>query len=54
MREVLRLPATIDDELRRLWAKNQEIAEHRKESLALVVFAQIIADENFAKFLDER
>src|SRR5262245_47773912 len=47
-RTALDVDESIDDELRRLWVRNREIAQGRAEVLTPEDFARMIADENFA------
>lgn len=44
---VMRFPPNIDDEFRRLWDKNREIAAQNDQSLSSEEFARMIVDENF-------
>ena len=52
LRTVLGLEDSIDDEIRQLWARNQEIATEGGTVLAAEEFARVIADKNFAPYID--
>lgn len=53
LRETLHLPETLDQELRRLWARNRDIARQAKAELHPIQFAKMIADDNFKDLIDE-
>jgi hypothetical protein len=52
VRTVLDLNDSIDASLQAMWARNQEIARQKGISLHPVQFAKMVADQNFAPFLD--
>jgi hypothetical protein len=53
VRQRLELPDTLDEELRRLWARNRRVARDGGVELLPVQFAKMVADENFASLLGE-
>ena len=52
LRTVLDLEDGIDDGIRQLWARNQEIAGEAETTLAPEEFARMVVDKNFASYLD--
>lgn len=53
VRNTLRLDPNIDDSIRDLWKRNQEIARKNNTQLHPVQFAKMIADSNFAPLLEK-
>jgi hypothetical protein len=53
IRQQLRIPDSLDDSLRRMWARNQEIARDNAYDLHPVQFAKMVVDQNFARRLGE-
>lgn len=51
LRAKLQLGDSLDDELRDMWVKNQDIARNASMSLSPQDFARRVADENFAQLL---
>jgi len=45
--QVMQFPPNMDDELRDLWQRNQQLAAANKESLSAEDFAQMIVDATF-------
>jgi hypothetical protein len=52
IRAQLHLGDGLDESLRRLWARNQEIAAREGTSLQPVQFAKMIVDENWSSLVD--
>jgi hypothetical protein len=53
IRQQLRIPDTLDDSLRDMWARNQEIARENTYDLHPVQFAKMVVDKNFATLIGE-
>ena len=53
IREVLHLEDSMDETIRRLWARNQELARQQQAELHPVQFAKMLVDENFAHLIDK-
>jgi hypothetical protein len=51
VRESLKLNESIDDHLRGMWARNQQVAKVRRTEMLPVQFAKIVADQNFADLI---
>jgi hypothetical protein len=51
MREQLQLAPTMDDALRGMWTRNQELARQHHQELHPIQFAKMVADENFAHLI---
>jgi hypothetical protein len=51
LRSVLHLESSIDEGLRGLWARNQEIAKQANIALSADDFARMVVDENFSEGL---
>ena len=51
VREQLRLGDSLDESLRRLWARNQATARQSDITLHPVQFAKMVADQNFAELI---
>jgi hypothetical protein len=51
LRATLHLDDSLDESLRELWVKNQQIASDAGQSLQPVDFARMIVDENFSKLI---
>jgi hypothetical protein len=51
LRDQLGISASMDDDLRGLWTRNQEIARENGAELHSVQFAKMVADQNFAHLL---
>lgn len=52
IRETLQLDEGLDDSLRQMWAKNQQIAQDESVPLSPLDFAAMIVDENFAELIE--
>jgi hypothetical protein len=52
LRERLQLAASMDDELRSMWANNTATAREHGVSLLPVQFAKMVVDENFASVIE--
>jgi hypothetical protein len=44
--QVMHFPATLDDNIRSMWARNRELAAQHGEELLAEDFARMIVDEN--------
>lgn len=53
VRAHLELDATLDEGLRQMWLRNQEIARGNGRSIHPVQFAKMVADQNFSSLIDE-
>jgi len=53
VRGVLHFGESIDEGLRRMWQRNQEIARANNTTLHPVQFAKMVADENFVPMIDQ-
>ena len=53
VREVLEFDYTLDDELRQMWAVNQQMAVDEDFSLHPVQFAKMCSDENFSQYFED-
>ena len=51
MRERLQLVPTMDEALRGMWARNQELAKQSRQELQPIQFAKMVADQNFAHLI---
>jgi hypothetical protein len=51
IRERLQLDPAIDEALRVMWIRNQELAKQHHQELHGVQFAKMVADENFAQLI---
>ncbi len=51
VRGVLHLGESLDEQLRRMWQHNQEIARANETMLHPVQFAKMVADQNFAHLI---
>jgi hypothetical protein len=51
MREQLQLAPAMDDALRGMWTRNQELARQHHQELHPIQFAKMVADENFAHLI---
>jgi hypothetical protein len=51
LRSTLHLEESLDDNVRRLWIRNQEIAAQANEHLPPEDFARMIVDQNFAELV---
>ena len=54
VRGVLHLGESLDEQLRRVWQQNQEIARGSETALHPVQFAKMVADQNFAHLIDPK
>lgn len=54
LREQLQLGDSLDESLRNLWRRNQDIARQNNVTLHSVQFAKMIADTNFAHLIEAR
>lgn len=52
LRSNLHLEVSLDDDLRRMWLRNQDIAKQANESLLPEDFARMVVDDNFASLID--
>jgi hypothetical protein len=52
MRQTLHLEPAIDENILALWRRNQEIAANAHTNINPIQFAKMIADTNFAPFLE--
>jgi hypothetical protein len=52
LRSNLHLEDSLDDELRRMWLRNQDVAKQANESLLPADFARMVVDDNFASLID--
>lgn len=52
VRAQLRLEPTMDDTLRGMWSRNQELAKQHNQPLHPIQFAKMIVDTNFAELLE--
>jgi hypothetical protein len=52
LRSVLQLDGAMDESLRLMWARNEQIAEEAKVTFRPEDFARMVIDKNFAQFLD--
>ena len=52
VRGVLQIEESLDEQLRRVWQRNQEIARANETVLHPVQFAKMVADQNFAHLID--
>ncbi len=52
MRGILQVGDSLDEQLRRMWQQNQEIAGANGTVLHPVQFAKMVADQNFAHLFD--
>jgi hypothetical protein len=52
LRRELHLDVSLDEEIRSMWKRNQEIAKARSTVLHPVQFAKMVADSNFAHLID--
>jgi hypothetical protein len=53
IRRQLRIADSLDDSLRQMWARNQEIARENAYDLHPVQFAKMVVDKNFAHQIGE-
>ena len=51
LRASLRLDESLDDHVRQMWLRNQEIAGHAGKSLTPEEFARLVVDENFSSLI---
>ena len=51
VREQLHLSDSLDESLRQMWVRNQEIARQNAVPLHPVQFAKMVADQNFAELI---
>jgi hypothetical protein len=51
VRAQLHLPANLDESLRGMWARNQELAKQHNQPLLPIQFAKMIVDQNFASLI---
>ncbi len=51
IRERLQLAASMDETLRGMWLRNQELARQHHQELHAIQFAKMVADENFAHLI---
>ena len=52
LRSTLHLEIALDDDLRRMWLRNQDIAKQANESLLPEDFARMVVDQNFSSLID--
>jgi hypothetical protein len=53
IRQQLRIPDSLDESLRTMWTRNQEIARENTYDLHPIQFAKMVVDKNFATLIDE-
>jgi len=53
LRTTLHLGDTLDDHLREMWTRNQEIAKNAAHSLSPEDFARMVVDQNFAPLISD-
>jgi hypothetical protein len=53
LRTTLQLGESLDQSLRDLWARNQDIARRTNQTLSAEDFARAIVNENFASLLEQ-
>ena len=51
VRKQLRLEATMDETLRGMWSRNQELAKQHNQPLHPIQFAKLVVDQNFASLI---
>lgn len=51
LRSTLQLDDALDDNLRQMWVRNQEIAKHANQPLPPEDFACMIVDQNFSSLI---
>src|SRR5262245_62023487 len=51
VRAQLHLKATLDESLRGMWSRNQELAKQHNQPLHPIQFAKMVVDENFAQLI---
>jgi hypothetical protein len=52
LRSTLHLEDALDDDLRRMWLRNRDIAQQANESLLPEDFARMVVDQNFSSLID--
>ena len=52
LRSMLKLDENLDDNLRKIWSRNQDIAVQNKQCLSPEEFARTIVDQNFSSLID--
>lgn len=52
LRETLRMEPTVDEALRGMWSRNQQLAKQHSQVLSGVQFAKMVADQNFAHLIE--
>ncbi len=52
LRSTLRLDGSLDENLRQMWQRNQEIARRSKQALTPEDFARMIVDQNFSDLIE--
>ncbi len=52
LRSALHLEDGLDDDLRQMWLRNQDIARQANESLLPEDFARMVVDDNFSSLID--
>jgi hypothetical protein len=52
LRSALHLDDTLDEDVRKIWRHNQDIAKRANEVLLPVDFARMFVDENFSSLID--
>jgi hypothetical protein len=51
VREQLHLEPSMDEALRGMWLRNQELAKRHKQPLHCIQFAKMVVDQNFAHLI---
>ena len=54
LRSVLHLDDSLDESLRQMWTKNQDIAHQAGVRLSPEEYARMVVDQNFAQLIDQR
>ena len=52
LRSTLHLEDALDDDVRRMWLRNQDIAKQANESLLPEDFARMVVDQNFSSLIE--
>ena len=52
LRSELRIDEALDENLRRMWARNQDLARQANQTLAPEEFARMVVDQNFSSLID--
>jgi hypothetical protein len=52
LRSTLHLDDALDENLRQMWVRNQDLARQAEQTLSPEDFARMIVDQNFASFIE--